>query len=86
VIMSSYHNMADFSGRVGGAGEASAAFDEYLTAACASEDAAARREWLLGWAGAPHARDCHPARAEEHLLPLLVVAGTRLANVPTHQT
>ena len=27
------------------------------------------------WEQAPHARHCHPPRAEEHLLPLMTVAG-----------
>src|SRR5690606_21292894 len=53
---------------------ASAAFDDWLEAAVASP--AARRDELLGdWTRAPHARDCHPPGAEEHLLPLMVVAG-----------
>jgi len=30
---------------------------------------------LRDWALAPAARLCHPPRAEEHLLPLMVVAG-----------
>lgn len=52
----------------------SQAFDAWLTAAV--EAPPARRERLLAqWAQAPHARECHPPRAEEHLLPLMVVAG-----------
>ena len=52
----------------------SAQFDAWLTAAI--ESAPAQREALLSaWTSAPHARDCHPPRAEEHLLPLLVAAG-----------
>jgi aromatic ring-opening dioxygenase catalytic subunit (LigB family) len=30
---------------------------------------------LSNWEKAPSARDCHPARAEEHLIPLMTVAG-----------
>ncbi|MFM8377654.1 MAG: DODA-type extradiol aromatic ring-opening family dioxygenase, partial [Phenylobacterium sp.] len=49
-------------------------FDDWLTAAVAS-DPAQRHQALAGWAQAPSARLCHPPRAEEHLLPLMVVAG-----------
>ena len=66
--------MGGFFGGVANAGDASAAFDAYLTAACAAP-AAERRNRLLDWARAPHARACHPPGGEEHLLPLLVVAG-----------
>lgn len=52
----------------------SAEFDEWLTAAV--ESAPAERQALLGdWTQAPHARHCHPPGGEEHLLPLMVVAG-----------
>jgi len=52
----------------------SAVFDDWLTAAVESEPA--QRDALLQqWEQAPHARDCHPPRAEEHLLPLMVAAG-----------
>jgi aromatic ring-opening dioxygenase catalytic subunit (LigB family) len=30
---------------------------------------------LAAWTKASRARDCHPPRAEEHLLPLMTVAG-----------
>ncbi len=40
------------------------------------ESAAQLREQALAtWAQAPSARLCHPPRAEEHLLPLMVAAG-----------
>ena len=71
---SSYHNMGGFFGGVANAGDASAAFDAYLTTACAAP-AAERRKLLVDWEHAPHARACHPPGGEEHLLPLLVVAG-----------
>ena len=52
----------------------SAEFDDWLTAAVQS--APEQRDALLAdWTQAPHARLCHPPRAEEHLLPLMVVAG-----------
>jgi aromatic ring-opening dioxygenase catalytic subunit (LigB family) len=34
-----------------------------------------RHQALIAWEQAPSARQCHPPRAEEHLLPLMVVAG-----------
>jgi aromatic ring-opening dioxygenase catalytic subunit (LigB family) len=78
---SSYHNMGGFFGGVPNAAEASAAFDAYLTAACAAP-AAERRKLLCNWERAPHARDCHPPQGEEHLLPLLVVAGAAYDDEP----
>lgn len=49
-------------------------FDEWLTATV--EAAPAEREaGLVAWDQAPHARQCHPPGAEEHLLPLMVAAG-----------
>ncbi len=60
--------------QVANAGDASAAFDAYITAACAAP-AAERRKLLVDWERAPHARACHPPGGEEHLLPLIVVAG-----------
>ena len=49
-------------------------FDQWLTAAVTSP--AQRREQLLShWEQAPQARQCHPPRAEEHLIPLMVAAG-----------
>jgi len=47
-------------------------FDEWLVAAATAEPAA-RDEALLRWERAPAARRAHPR--EEHLLPLMVVAG-----------
>jgi aromatic ring-opening dioxygenase catalytic subunit (LigB family) len=65
----SYHNMRGF-GPQGRA--ASAAFDAWLGRAITS--APATREALLAsWQQAPAARAAHPR--EEHLLPLMVVAG-----------
>ncbi|MCF6752578.1 dioxygenase [Pseudomonas stutzeri] len=68
----SFHNMRGY-------GDArftpiSAEFDHWLSAAV--EAAPAQRDVALQhWEQAPSARLCHPARAEEHLLPLLVAAG-----------
>lgn len=67
----SYHNMRGFFGRVS-AGPESKAFDDWLTRAVeAAPDK--RNALLVDWARAPHARDAHPR--EEHLLPLMLVAG-----------
>jgi aromatic ring-opening dioxygenase catalytic subunit (LigB family) len=65
----SYHNLRAF----GPAGRpAAAAFDAWLKEA-ATLPAAARDERLAAWAAAPSARQAHPR--EEHLVPLMVVAG-----------
>jgi aromatic ring-opening dioxygenase catalytic subunit (LigB family) len=65
----SYHNMRGF----GAAGRApSEAFDAWLgeTVKQGAEDRAAR---LTQWSRAPSARQAHPR--EEHLMPLMVIAG-----------
>ncbi len=65
-----FHNMRAFMQRTADAG--SATFDRWLqdtmTASAASRDAR-----LVEWAKAPAARQAHPR--EEHLLPLMVIAG-----------
>ena len=67
----SFHNMRAFAG-AGSWLEASKQFDAWLgEAACA--EPARRDEALADWARAPAARESHPR--EEHLLPLMVVAG-----------
>ena len=49
-------------------------FDAWLTQVV--ESAPAERDALLAdWEQGPGARLCHPPRAEEHLLPLMVAAG-----------
>jgi aromatic ring-opening dioxygenase catalytic subunit (LigB family) len=66
-----YHNMRGF-----GRGEftpVAQAFESYLSAAVAAPDAATRNARLLAWESAPAARLAHPR--EDHLLPLMVVAG-----------
>lgn len=66
----SYHNIRGFfSGRA--VDPASEAFDAWLRDAMT--DGATREEALIGWSGAPHARDAQPH--EDHLLPLMVAAG-----------
>jgi aromatic ring-opening dioxygenase catalytic subunit (LigB family) len=49
-------------------------FDAWLTATVEA-DPATRAQGLAHWDQAPSARLCHPPRAEEHLMPLMVVAG-----------
>jgi aromatic ring-opening dioxygenase catalytic subunit (LigB family) len=49
-------------------------FDAWLTQAVALPEPQ-RNEALRNWAQAPMARLCHPPRAEEHFLPLMVMAG-----------
>ena len=49
-------------------------FDEWLIDAVQAAPGERHRA-LSHWDQAPHARLCHPPRAEEHLLPLMVVAG-----------
>ncbi|NVB39216.1 dioxygenase [Pseudenhygromyxa sp. WMMC2535] len=66
----SYHNMRGFfSGR---GRPASITFDEWLRDA-ATKPGRERERLLAEWSAAPSARDAHPR--EEHLLPLMVVAG-----------
>ena len=72
----SYHNMAGFraaaSGGLASVVDDARAFDEWLAEAMAGE-AGRRERSLVEWESAPRARACHPR--EEHLLPLMVVAG-----------
>ena len=77
----SYHNMQGF--RRMGFGRAASrksrdraaaeAFDDWLVAAMVDSEQTLRQRQLVEWAKAPGARDSHPR--EEHLLPLMVVAG-----------
>jgi aromatic ring-opening dioxygenase catalytic subunit (LigB family) len=66
----SYHNMRAFMNPAAN-GEAED-FDRWLQEVCQA-DPADRDAALAQWAKAPSARACHPR--EEHLLPLMVVAG-----------
>jgi len=65
----SYHNLRRFRD---GDGRDSEIFDAWLAEA-ATAPAAEREAKLRDWDKAPAARACHPR--EEHLLPLMVVAG-----------
>ena len=75
----SYHNMRAFMMNMRGGHRTmkddSWAFDEWLaeTTALGSSQ---RETRLVEWEAAPRARECHPR--EEHLLPLMVVAGAAL--------
>lgn len=78
-----FHNMRGF-GPQGRA--ASSAFDSWLRDTTA-RDAADRDARLAAWSEAPAARIAHPR--EEHLLPLMVIAGAAGADrgrVPYHDT
>ncbi|MFZ1537661.1 MAG: class III extradiol ring-cleavage dioxygenase [Chromatiaceae bacterium] len=68
----SFHNMRGYGDPR--FGPISDQFDAWLTTAVQAE-AAERQHLLVDWAQAPAARLSHPPRAEEHLLPLMVVAG-----------
>lgn len=72
----SYHNLRTLMGSMRGArtsieGE-SRAFDEWLAESMLL-DPTRRHTRLVEWERAPSARACHPR--EEHLLPLMVIAG-----------
>ncbi|MDF2637224.1 MAG: dioxygenase [Novosphingobium lindaniclasticum] len=67
----SFHNMRGYGNPA--STEASLAFDQWLTRTVEA-DAGPRAEALSQWAQAPGGRFSHPR--EEHLLPLMVVAGT----------
>ena len=75
--MSSYNLRTFFAGGEG----ASATFDAWLdeTVKAPREEREAR---LLAWDEAPAARACHPR--EEHLLPLMVVAGAAGESFGSH--
>jgi aromatic ring-opening dioxygenase catalytic subunit (LigB family) len=66
-----YHNMRGFGSA--GAASVSADFEAYLRSAIGQDDARVREQLLVDWQSAPSARQAHPR--EDHLLPLMVVAG-----------
>ncbi len=66
----SFHNMREFRRPAGRA--ISEAFDAWLQRVAVA-DRAPRDDELVRWSAAPAARQAHPR--EEHLLPLMVVAG-----------
>jgi aromatic ring-opening dioxygenase catalytic subunit (LigB family) len=74
----SYHNMRGF--RDATQHPVSETFDAWLRDAATSEPAERDRK-LTSWAAAPAARAAHPR--EEHLLPLMVIAGAAGADVGT---
>jgi aromatic ring-opening dioxygenase catalytic subunit (LigB family) len=65
-----FHNLRAFGAP--SSREGSEKFDAWVRAA-ATAPAASRDEKLALWANAPYARFCHPR--EEHLIPLMVIAG-----------
>jgi aromatic ring-opening dioxygenase catalytic subunit (LigB family) len=68
----SFHNMRAYGNPQ--YGPVSDAFDDWLTKAVESTPQE-RDRLLTEWDLAPGARQCHPPRAEEHLIPLMAVAG-----------
>ncbi len=66
-----YHNMRNFGGDE--SLTVSTAFERFLATAIAHESPAMRNAMLAAWETAPMARRAHPR--EDHLLPLMVVAG-----------
>jgi aromatic ring-opening dioxygenase catalytic subunit (LigB family) len=66
-----YHNMAGF-GRASSTAVARA-FEQYANEAVMQPEAAMRNRMLVEWQSAPGARLAHPR--EDHLVPLMVVAG-----------
>jgi len=71
-----FHNMREFFG--GNPYERSVKFDEWLKGVI-SGSAVERDDRLRSWTTAPFARFCHPR--EEHLIPLMVVAGAAVTDV-----
>jgi len=68
----SYHNLKKMM-RGKGAETESQVFDDWLTSTCQLEEKE-RNARLINWASAPYAMAAHPKA--EHLLPLMVIAGT----------
>lgn len=68
----SFHNMRGYGKPQ--FGPISDAFDDWLTQTVES-DPVTRNKKLADWSAAPFARQSHPLGEEEHLLPLMVVAG-----------
>jgi aromatic ring-opening dioxygenase catalytic subunit (LigB family) len=68
----SFHNMRGYGQPA--FGPISDEFDEWLGRVVES-DPVKRNQDLIDWAHGPSARLCHPPGQEEHLLPLMVVAG-----------
>lgn len=66
----SFHDLSTFFDE---SSAESVVFDDWLTDSVTATDSIVRNARLADWAQAPAARACHPR--EEHLLPLMVVAG-----------
>ena len=70
----SFHNMGAFRAGNETSTVASKKFNKFLTEICTTADVETRNKRLQAWETGPEARFCHPR--EEHLMPLLVVAGS----------
>ena len=68
----SFHNMRV---RDGSLQQIADEFDAALTDAATDPNPEQRNARLAHWTGLPHARIAHPPRGEEHLIPLMMVAG-----------
>ena len=66
----SYHNLRGFGPAYSNVAKQ---FDDWLTSTVCQPDAQRRNQMLAQWESAPSARAAHPR--EEHLLPLMVIAG-----------
>lgn len=78
---STYHNMRGFgqsSSRV-----ASVEFEQYLNNVITDANPALRNEKLIAWGHAPYARATHSG--EDHLIPLMVIAGAAKNSVGKRQ-
>ncbi len=72
-----YHNMRGFGNAA--ATPVASAFEAYLNDVITATDPAVRNDRLVHWHDGPGARLAHPR--EDHLIPLMVVAGAAGANV-----
>ncbi|MGH7280353.1 MAG: DODA-type extradiol aromatic ring-opening family dioxygenase [Polyangiaceae bacterium] len=73
----SYHNMRGLMTGDGDAHASSKRFDEWLVNV-ARQNSTERDQALGAWKSAPLAHECHPR--EEHLIPLMVVAGAAMGD------
>lgn len=74
----SFHNMRAYGNSA--FTPISAVFDQWLSQSM-QLTGEARKHAILNWQSAPQARACHPDHAEEHLIPLFVVAGAASESV-----
>ncbi len=75
----SYHNLRSFGD---GDGATSEGFDAWLSATATHPEPEVRNRRLGEWDSAPYARAAHPR--EDHLLPLMVVAGAAGNDIGRH--